>query len=168
MIEEAPAARRPTASAIGHGSRGPVLDAATPLEWTFNPWRERPAKSALALTLTLGSGALLGGLGLPGLARVVLGLAVGFSFASLLLPVRCRLDERGVGQCGPLGWEHRRWEDIRRAVAVRGGLLVSPFGHARGLDRFRALLLPIPREHRSALGDRIAVLLARHGLGTPP
>jgi hypothetical protein len=147
---------------------GPPADpAAAPgaaLEWSFNPWRERPLAAGLALGASLGGGLLLSALGVAPLGCLLLALAMGGSFAPLLVPARCRIDDQGVAQRGPFGWERRRWETIRRAARVRGGLLISPFARPRRLDAFRALLLPMPRADRRALTAQVAPRLARHGL----
>jgi hypothetical protein len=139
-------------------------DSGPPLEWRFNPWRERPLTSALASLFTLGSIGLLAVLGVKPLGYAALGAALAFSLGPLLLPSRCRVDDEGVAHRRVLGWERRRWSDIRRAVRVRGGLLLSPFEHPQRLDSFRALLLPMPRHDRGALNARLAPRLARHGL----
>ena len=135
-----------------------------PLEWSFNPWRERPTASALTLAVTAAIALFLWSTGVPPLAVVGLAMATAGSFAPLLVPARCRVDDQGVAHRGAFGWERRAWTEIRRVARVRGGLLVSPFEHPRRFDSFRALLLPMPRVDRPHLTAEVAPHLSRHGL----
>jgi hypothetical protein len=138
--------------------------AAPALEWSFNPWRERPVVSMVALLTTGASAVFLWSLGLGPLATLALVLALTVNLAPLLVPARCRVDDGGVAHRGALGWERRGWSQIRRVARVRGGLLVSPFEHPRRLDSFRALLLPMPQDQRADLTTAISSRLEHHGL----
>jgi len=151
------------ATQSGGAPRG-GLEPEPALEWSFNPWSERPARSILAALVTLAGGLLLLSLGVAPLAAVALSAALAGSLAPLLLPSRCRVDREGVAERRLLGWERRKWDDIGRAQWVGGGLLISPFAEPRRLDAFRALLLPMPKRERSTLTVEILRRLARHGL----
>ncbi len=151
-------------TAVAHAD---ATAAATPppaLEWQFNPWRERPTAAAIGLACVGGTVALSWNLGLAPLHHVVLALLMFTMLGALIVPVRCRIDDQGVARGGAIGWERRRWEDIRRAVRVRGGLLVSPFSEPRRLDAFRALLLPMHRAERRDLDASVRPHLVLHGL----
>jgi hypothetical protein len=135
-----------------------------PLEWGFNPWRERAGASALAGVGALGLclGALSLDLGL--LPSAGLCLAVVSALAPVLAPARCRIDREGVSRLGPFGWARREWAAIRRGVAGSAGLLVSPFTRPHWLDVHRALFLPFPASQRRSLAEETARRLAMHGL----
>jgi hypothetical protein len=73
------------------------------------------------------------------------------------------VDDDGVARRGPLGWERRRWSDLKRAALKRGGLSVSPYARRHWLDETRGLFLPLPTAFRDALTPSIAPHLQRHG-----
>lgn len=155
--------------AIAASPAAPASEAAIPtapeaLEWRFNPWRERPVAGTLGLVCIAGTVLLSWTLGLTFLHHVVFASLMTAMLGALIIPVRCRVDESGVARGGATGWERRRWEDIRRAVRVRGGLLISPFSEPRRLDAFRALLLPMHRAERVALDAGVKPHLVLHGL----
>ena len=134
-----------------------------PVEWSFNPWRERPARSALAALLALGLCVLVLSWRESIVLSAALCMAAVASLSPLLTPLECRVDHDGVARRGPLGWERRRWSEIRRAVLRRAGLLVSPYAAPHWLDGTRGLYLPLPAATREALAPSIAPHLQRHG-----
>lgn len=133
------------------------------LEWSFNPWRERPGASAVAAVGAFGMCVLVLGLGLPFVADVGLCLALVSTLAPVLAPTRCRVDARGVARRGPLGWARRDWPAIRRSERRAAGLLVSPFPRPHWLDAYRALFLPFPAALRRTLAGETERRLALHG-----
>ena len=151
---------RPGPSAPG----GPEGSAGAPLEWSFNPWRERPARSAMAAALGLAMCATLASLGEPVLLTFALCLAALASLAPLLAPARCRVDDQGATRSGPFGRDRRAWRDVRRAVRRRAGLLLSPHPRPHWLDPWRALVLPFPGGESERLHSELEPRLARHGL----
>ena len=134
------------------------------LDWTCNPWRERPGRALTALLAAPAAFLLVRAAWDSALAAGALALAVAASVAPAWLPVRCHVDAAGVAVRGPFGWERRAWDDIRRAVPVAAGVLVSPFRSARRLDRFRALVLPLPVAGREPLERELVARLAEHGI----
>jgi hypothetical protein len=133
------------------------------LEWSHNPWRDRPRH------------ALAGALGAVLLCAVALSLRLPFvmtlalcvvAVAPLLmvfLPMRYRLDEQGISRiCGPLA-EKRSWERLRRAVRGREGVLLLPFRARSWLDAYLGFFLPIPRGP-AGLAAELDRILVRHGL----
>jgi hypothetical protein len=134
------------------------------VEWTYQPWRETPGRATLALGFTVLAAVLLHQVGGSLLLTVLLTLAVAVQLAALLIPTRCRMDATGIMARGILGWERRTWSGIRRVGIGPSGVLVSPFATARRLDRFRALVLPLPRQRRDDLVAAVRTILAEHAL----
>ncbi len=135
------------------------------LEWTYQPWRESPGRAAIAAAFTVGSAAWLLAASGSAVLTVLMSLAVGAQLGTLLIPTRCRIDGDGVRARGPFGWERRAWSAIRRAHIGPAGLWVSPFAAPRRMDRFRSLLLPLPRAKRDDLRAALGPILSEHDLG---
>ncbi|MBI5708963.1 MAG: hypothetical protein HZC42_01475 [Candidatus Eisenbacteria bacterium] len=142
----------------------PAPSADAPVEWSFNPWRERPARSALAAALGLAMCAALASLREPVLLTFALCLAALASLSPLLAPARCRVDEQGAARSGPFGRDRRAWREVRRAVRRRAGLLLSPHARPHWLDPWRALVLPFPLGESERLRSELEPRLARRGL----
>ena len=138
--------------------------AVAPVEWRFNPWRERPGRAALAAVLIFGLCLLVIGARESFVLTVALCLAAAGAFAPALSPFTCRVDESGIARRGPLGWERRAWTETRRAIQRRSGLFVSPYAAHSWLDPYRGLFLPIPSRGGEALAGSIRGHLERHGL----
>ncbi|HEY3216639.1 MAG TPA: hypothetical protein VGK93_09120 [Candidatus Eisenbacteria bacterium] len=134
-----------------------------PLEWSFNPWRERPKAAASATGISFGSCLLIGTLGQPPLLTLVLCAALLASLWPLLAPARCRVDEQGVSRRGPFGLERRPWGDLKRCVSGPAGLLVSPYPRSHWLDGYRSLWLPLPKRDGERLRNELLARLAHHG-----
>jgi hypothetical protein len=150
----------PERSPAGDGA----LPAASAIEWSFNPWRDRPGRAFAALAFALGLALLVGTLGEPPLVRIGLGLAAVGAMAPMLLPARCRVDDDGVMRRDSLGTARRRWSELRRGVAAPAGFLVSPYPRPHWLDLYRGLLLPMPPRRRAALLADLVPHLRGHGL----
>lgn len=134
------------------------------VSWSFDPWRESPARALAAVVAALACAALPAFAGLPPLATI--GLAVcGFGvFHDRLMPVRCRLDERGIERrVGPLA-ERRLWNEVRVARWNRGAVRLSRFRGDGLAAALRALELPLPRDGGAPLRDAVRDALGRHGL----
>ena len=121
------------------------------LEWSFNPWRDRPRAALAAALITLGMGLLIASLDEPPLVRLLLGLVVLGALAPVFAPARCRVDVDGVEVRGPFGTGRRRWDELRRVSSRPAGLLVSPYARPHWLDAYRGLFLPAPARDRDAL-----------------
>jgi hypothetical protein len=137
---------------------------AAALEWSFNPWRDRPLAAGAGALMTLGICLVVASLSEPLAVRVVLGLAVLGTLSPVLSPARCRVDEEGVERRGPLGTVRRPWATLRRAATRPAGVLVSPYARPHWLDPYRGLLLPLPSRDRDALLADLAARLHDHGL----
>jgi len=135
-----------------------------PLEWSFNPWRDRPLAAAAAALMTLAMCLVIASLGEPPLVRVILGLAVLGTLSPVLSPARCRVDEEGIQKRSPLGTARRRWSELKRAVARPAGLLLSPYARPHWLESYRGLLLPMPSRGRESLLAQLRERLSDHGL----
>jgi len=134
------------------------------LEWSFNPWRDRPLAAGAGALMAFGICLVVAGLGEPLFVRIVLCLAVLGSVSPVLSPARCRVDDEGVQKRGPLGTERRPWPTLRRASSRPAGLLVSPYPKPHWLDAYRGLLLPLPASGRDALMAGLKQHLNAHGL----
>lgn len=136
--------------------------AAPPVEWRFNPWRERPRHASVALAAALAMALVVVTLGEGPVLTLALSLVGVAALAPVFTPARCRLDDDGAARSAPWGWERRRWDVVRRAVLRPGALLVSPFARPSWRDPYRALVLPMPRGD-AALHAAVAAQLASHG-----
>jgi len=125
--------------------------------WAFDPWRERPRMAALAGACALAMCVLVLALRLPFVLAAALCVVCVTAFAPALSPFECRLDRAGAARRGPLGWERRRWSDVRRAEAVPAGVLLSPYAARHWLDGPRGLLLPLPAARR----DEVVAAISR-------
>jgi len=135
----------------------------TSLEWSYNPWRDRPGRAAVALVGALACCVAATSLRLPAIPTVVLCVVCVTALAVGFVPVRCRLDEDGVTRRS--GWfaEHRRWRGLQRAVRSAEGVLLSPYRRRHWLDPYRALFLPLPHAAPPLAADLDRVL-SSHGL----
>lgn len=146
-------------SAAGEGIAPP----APAVEWSFNPWRERPARSVVAAAVALGLCLMVLAWRESAVLSVALCMAAVMSLSPALTPLMCRVDDQGVARRGALGWERRRWSDLRRAVLRRAGLRVSPYAKPHWLDGTRGMVLPFPAAAGESLVPSIAPHLHRHG-----
>jgi hypothetical protein len=143
--------------------RPSVEPESAPIEWSFNPWRERPRVAALAAIFALGCCLLVIGAHVSFVLTLGLCVAAAGSLSPSLTPLMCRVSADGVARRGPLGWEKRAWSEIRRTVLSGAGLLVSPFAKRNALDPYRGLFLPLPAATGAQLAQRIRPYLERHG-----
>lgn len=136
-----------------------------PLEWSYNPWRERPGLAGTAVAFALLCCAVLISLRESWVLTAGLAVASVAALAPLFTPTRCRIGGEGVARQGPLGWARRPWRDVRRARLTPGGLLVSPYAEPHWLDVHRALFLPLPHGATGPLTAAIQSRLGDHGVG---
>src|SRR5262245_30666066 len=133
------------------------------LEWSCNPWRDRPGRAVVTtLAALLICGAVLSWR-LPALMSLAMCAVALASLSTALVPVRCRLDEEGATRRS--GWmvERRRWPDLKRAVRTTDGIFLSPFDDRHWLEAYRALFLPIPARGAPSAPE-VERLLTSHGL----
>jgi hypothetical protein len=140
-----------------------VVAEIAPIEWSFNPWRERPRVAALAAAFALLCCLLVIGAHVSFVLTLGLCIAAAGSLSPSLTPLQCRVDGEGVARRGALGWEKRTWSEIRRGVLTAAGLLVSPFAKRNALDPYRGMFLPLPATGGAQLEQRIRPILERHG-----
>ena len=134
------------------------------LEWSFNPWRDRPLAAVAAVLMTVAMCLVIASLAEAPLVRLVLGLAVLGTLSPVLSPARCRVDEDGIEMRGPFGTARRRWSELRRMSTRPAGVLVSPYARPHVLDSYRGLLLPMPTRGRESLLAALRGRLEAHGL----
>ena len=135
-----------------------------PLEWGFNPWRDRPLAAIAATLMTLAMCLVIASLDEPALVRLILGLAVLGTLSPVLSPAYCRVDDDGIQMRGPFGTARRRWSELKRAATRPAGLLLSPYARPHWLDPYRGLLLPMPSRDREGLLADLRGRLEAHGL----
>jgi PH (Pleckstrin Homology) domain-containing protein len=135
-----------------------------PLEWSFNPWRDRPLAAAAAVLMTVGMCLVIASLAEPPFVRLVLGLAVLGTLSPVLSPARCRVDDEGVEMRRPFGTARRRWSELRRVSTRPAGVLVSPYARPHWLDPYRGLVLPMPAQGRESLLAALRGRWEAHGL----
>jgi hypothetical protein len=134
------------------------------VEWTFNPWRERPAVAFAAAAGVVLILALMIASRMWALPLFLLLLAVHSQLGPAYWPERFRLEPEGVSR-GRLGALARRpWSTFRRADLRRDGLLLSPRAVPSRLDTFQAVFLPFPAAERERLREEVQPLIAEHGL----
>ncbi len=149
--------------------KGPEVDAGATgadaaLEWRVVPWRERPARAAVGVLLAAGLCAAVASQRLGFVPTLALSVASVAAVAPLFASARCRIDGDGPGRRGALGWERRRWTDVRRARLTARALVLSPYARPHWLDAYRALVLPLPAGADAGWRDRLRATLERHGL----
>lgn len=133
---------------------GAATAAAAPVvvaEWVYDPWRERPRIAAAALVASAGLCAVVIAAREPFLVAVALCAFCIASFAPALARTHVRLDAGGAARRALLGWERRRWSDVRRMDELPAAAVLSPFPRRHWLDMTRALTLPLPAARRSEL-----------------
>ena len=148
-------------------AEAPISPAQAPVaiaEWSWQPWREHPWRSAAGVIAALALCVVIVLMREPPVVTIGLAVASVAALAPLFTGASCRVDDAGAERRGPSGTTRRRWEEIRCATLTRGGLVLSPHRNARWLDAWRALYLPFPSAGRDALRERIRPVLERHGL----
>jgi hypothetical protein len=143
-------------------TRAAAESARPALDWGFQPWKERPGRSALAAVAAFGMCVLTLRAGLPGFTALLLCIVFVSMLAPSFAPARCRVDDDGVAVRGASGWVRREWASIRRARLTERGLLVSPMRHARWMDPYRAVFLPFPAARAAELAAALKTYLERH------
>jgi hypothetical protein len=111
------------------------------IEWTAHPAKRRPQDVMLALcVVALTAWAVLVGLRSGWLAAIAVVMLV-VAIAPFLVPTHYRLDDDGIAERRLFVTRARRWSELRRVEVGRGAALVSPYAHARWLDRYRGLVI---------------------------
>jgi hypothetical protein len=131
--------------------------------WAFDPWVEQPRTAVLAALCAAGMCALVVFARLPFLLGVTLAILCVASLSPALTPVECRVDAMGAARRGLLGWQRRRWVDVRRVDRPAAGVLLSTSARRTWLDATRALVLPMPAARRAELRAALDGLRSAHG-----
>jgi hypothetical protein len=134
------------------------------LEWSYNPWRERPARALGGCVAAAAFCGVVALLRLPFVMALALSVAAVSPLAVAFLPVRVRLDPGGATRrLGPFA-ETRPWARVRRAVRRRQGVLLTPFRARSWMDAYAGFFLPVPRQDAPPPADELDRILASHGL----
>ena len=136
---------------------------ATPVEWTFDPWHERPGAAVVALVAVLAAWIAIAACRFPLLLAIALGAIAASPLLPAFVPAACRVGPAGASRRGLLMRVERAWGDVRRVDDVPAGVLLSPFASRHWLDTTRALTLPMPKPRRSELRELVRRLWGTHG-----
>lgn len=138
------------------------LPLASPVAWTYDPWRENARVAWLAATSALALTVLV--VLLQEALIVTIGLVVSClaAFSPAIAPVECRLDAECAARRSWLGWERRPWALVRRVQELPSGVLLSPYAKAHWLDAQRGLTLPMPVSRRAELLGALHRLRVAH------
>ncbi len=134
----------------------------TVVEWTFDPWSERPGAAGIAALAVLAMWLMIALAGLPWLLALALGAFTGSRLLPAFIPAACRIGAEGAERRGLLARQRRAWPDVRRIDDVAIGVLLSPFAERHWLDSTRALTLPMPGARRAELRDRVRACWSSH------
>jgi hypothetical protein len=140
----------------------PPPAAATPVEWTFDPWHERPAAATVAVVAVLAFWFSIAVCRFPLLLAVALGAIAASPLVPAFVPAACRVGPAGASRRGLLLTVERAWRDVRRVDDVPAGVLLSPFATRSWLDATRSLTLPMPGPRRPELRERVRRLWGAH------
>jgi hypothetical protein len=130
--------------------------------WVFDPWREHTRTAALSALCAAGMCALVVAARLPFLVGVGIALFCVASLAPAITPVECRIHAGGAARRALLGWERRRWQDVRRVQDLPAGVLLSASAKPHWLDATRAMALPMPAARRAELRATVDALRNAH------
>ncbi len=140
----------------------PASDPRASVEWTFDPWSERPGAAGITALAVLAMWLLIAGAGFPTLLALALGAIAGAPLLPAVIPAACRVGAEGAERRGLLARHHRAWRDVRRIDDVPVGALLSPFTDRNWLDATRALTLPMPGDRRAELRERVRAFWSTH------
>ncbi len=107
------------------------------LQWRYNPWRARPARTWTLLAIDLAVPALVY-FTFPEKAFVLLAAVFMFGATlSMLVPISYRFDPDGVTVFFLGTRSFRRWEHYRNCYAHNNGIFLTSMPKPSGLDPFR-------------------------------
>jgi hypothetical protein len=149
---------------------GPLAPEAVPtgpgpaaVEWSFDPWRERPAVAGVALLAVLAFWVAIVWLRFPLVIALALGAMAAGPLLPAFVPAACRVNATGAARRGLFLTVRRGWRDVRRIDDVPVGLLLSPFARRDWRDATRALTLPMPGPRRAELRGLVRGLWGARG-----
>ena len=132
------------------------------VEWTFDPWRDRPVAASVAVLAVLLMWLLIASFRLPWVLALAQGVLVAAPLLPAFVPATCRVAPEGAARRGLFGWGHRSWLDVRRIDEVPIGVLLSPYAKRHWLDATRGLTLPMPRPRRAELSTFVLAAWRSH------
>jgi len=158
----------PTPSARVSGGPGaeppaPAAPGPAAVEWSFDPWRERPAAAGIAAAAVLVFWLAIAWMRFPLLIAVALGAMAAAPLLPAIVPANCRVSATGASHRGLIVTARRAWRDVRRIDDVPVGVLLSPRARRDWLDATRALTLPMPAPRRAELRDVVRTLWGARG-----
>ena len=133
------------------GTGASTPEASPGVEWTFDPWSERPAAAGVAALAVLAMWLMIVLASLPALAALLIGAFAAVPLLPAFVPATCRVGAQGAERRGLLAGARRTWADVRRIEDVPVGVLLSPYARRHWLDPTRALTLPMPGARRGEL-----------------
>ena len=133
------------------------------VEWSFDPWRERPGAAGVAAAAVLGFWLAIVWMRFPLLIAVALGAMAAAPLLPAIVPAACRVSATGASRRGLIVTAHRAWRDVRRIDDVPVGVLLSPRARRDWLDATRGLTLPMPAPRRAELRGVVRGLWGAHG-----
>jgi hypothetical protein len=153
-------------AAVDAASPDPMPGAEPALEWTVNPWRQRPLAAGVALLAPFGLVALAASAALPPLVLAGLGIAVLVALRAALFVARCHVGPEGIGVRRAGVQERLPWSRIRRARVEAAWLWASTESRTSWRSAFRGLGLALPAApaERDRLLPELKRRLALHGL----
>lgn len=111
------------------------------LEWQVHLAKRSPQKLAIVLFM-LFFAPMLGLVLMRHWLFALLGFWMMFTATTeFLLPIRYRMDEGEIRQRALLTLKVMRWEQVKRAVWTKNGVLLSPLTRPSRLDAFRGIYL---------------------------
>jgi hypothetical protein len=158
----------PAAAASPPAAAEPAGGRAAPdgggVEWRVDPWRQRARVALASCAGAVAAVTLAAAGGLPPLTSGALAVVAAVALAPGYLAVRCRVDEGGVARrVGPLGWERRTWDRVRRVRLDARGLFVTAGPGDGAVAALRGLYLPLPATGAEAIRARLREMLGSHG-----
>lgn len=136
-----------------------------PLEWTVNPWRQRPLAAAVALLAPVALTLLVAPQAPYPLVLAALAIALLVSLRAALLVAHCRVDRDGLSVERVRVTERLPWARIRRARVTAAFVWATsePLGSWRAAFRGLGLALPAAAAERERLVPELQRRLALHG-----
>lgn len=111
------------------------------LQWQYNPWRARPARTWTLLGVNLAV-AIVVYFTFPEKAFVLLALIFMFGATlSMLVPISYRFEPEGVAVFFLGTRNFRRWEHYRNCYVHANGIFLTSMPRPSGLDPFRGHFL---------------------------
>ena len=132
------------------------------LTWRVHLLRRRPERLPLVVViylLAIGSVWLIFGSPLPVFAALLL---LTGAISEYLFPIEYRLTDSGISATGGTSKTAIRWQDVRRVVVRRSGVLLSSLPAPSRLDSFRGVFLRYAPPGEPGDKNSLTELLTQH------